>query len=329
MKKDNFSEFSQIKSRLISGNKNRDMANITFVIPTYKRPEKIRVAVNSILAQKTKHSFDIVVVDNEPEKDTDTQKYFESLCKQNGNVLYYKNEENIGMFPNWNRCYELAQGEWCCILMSDDELKPDYLDRIVETQQKYGLDCVRVGSDIFDKNGLHVREKSYFERRYHNIKGHLQKIDTSYFIFRGALPPSGMFVRRKIILDLGGYDLRYFPGSDFEFDTRLVHNYKVGMLWERLCITHTDDSTSMRKDVISQSIMIGHKICGEVYRDAYKDHRWTAVLNDIKSFIAIEKSGLDKGDYQDLNSKFDKKMYKNIYKIAYYFNRLLETVGIR
>lgn len=328
MYRDNFAEYRDIASNLVYGDPCGGNENITFIIPTYKRPEKVRRAIYSILRQQTKVKYDIVVVDNEAELNTDTQKVLAKICEDNKNVFYYKNEENIGMFPNWNRCYELAKGEWCCILMSDDELKPDYLDRVVETQQKYHLDCVRVGSDIFDQSGRHVKEKSIFDKKYHNWRGHVQHIDKSYFIFRGALPPSGMFVKREAIIELGGYDPQFYPSSDFEMDTHLVTNFNVGMLWERLCITHTDDSASMRKEVIKQSIYEGYRINAMLTHNG-KESVFLSAISNVKYYITIERVGLNKSDYEEIDYKWDKWIFKILYKVAYHINRIFEIVGLR
>ena len=47
-----------------------------------------------------------------------------------GRISYYKNKENLGMFGNWNRCLELARGEWVCILHSDDKIMPNYIEEM-------------------------------------------------------------------------------------------------------------------------------------------------------------------------------------------------------
>ena len=38
-------------------------------------------------------------------------------------MKYYKNEKNIGMYGNWNRCIELSNGEYLTIL-NDDKASP-------------------------------------------------------------------------------------------------------------------------------------------------------------------------------------------------------------
>lgn len=323
---DFFSQYSSVKSNLLYGDLSRESAPITFLIPTYKRPQKIQRALRSILNQKTKEKYDIVVVDNEPERNTETEIFFRKICSEHKNIYYYKNEENIGMFPNWNRCYKLARGEWCCICMSDDELTENYLDRVISVEKRYHFDCIRVGSNVLDQKERHIHVKHFIDRRYHNRKGCVHKISKYYFVFRAALPPSGMFVRKNVVIDLGGYNLDYFPTSDYEFDSRLVTHYKVGMLWERLCVTHTDESTSMQTEVIAKSIHMDFKVNDQVYKQYFRKYKLLNAMNNIKTYISIYKLGLNEDDYSELEKKYNKKMYMLLYRMAFLVYRIIETI---
>ena len=43
------------------------MARISVVIPTFRRPDGLRCAVQSVLAQEGAPDFEVIVVDNAPE----------------------------------------------------------------------------------------------------------------------------------------------------------------------------------------------------------------------------------------------------------------------
>lgn len=76
------------------------------MIPTYKRMSLLDKAIHSVTNQMTNYNYEIVVVDNNP--DTPICEIEMLLRKYSNNLSYYKNEENIGMFGNWNRCVLLA-----------------------------------------------------------------------------------------------------------------------------------------------------------------------------------------------------------------------------
>lgn len=125
--KDNFAKYKHIKSNLLVGEiENILNPKITIAIPTYKRAVLISDSINSILNQVKFDDYEIIIIDNEAnQEENETEK----LMKQYNNpkILYYKNEENIGMFGNWNRCIELARGKYITILNDDDWLEEEFL----------------------------------------------------------------------------------------------------------------------------------------------------------------------------------------------------------
>lgn len=65
---------------------------------------------------------EIIVVDDNSDHDE-----FRAIVESFGDsrIKYHKNEKNVGLFANWNRGIELAQGEFVSVLCSDDVIAPD------------------------------------------------------------------------------------------------------------------------------------------------------------------------------------------------------------
>ena len=324
----NFIKYEDVKSNLIFGNLDRKVPTITFLIPTYKRPVLVLRAVKSILNQKTDREYDILVVDNEPERGTETEDVFRNLCNQHQNIYYYKNEKNIQGYPNWNRCYELARSKWCCFLMSDDELKPEYLERVIWAAREYKLDCVHVGSDILDQNNKHIIEKNIIERRYLNRSGHVEKIHNSYYLFYATLPPCGMMIRRDLFLKTGGYNLDFDPPGDFDFDTRARQICEIGLLWERLCCTHLEESASMKEKIILDGIIKTNIIKKRILKEYFGWNRFGDVISDIGAFIAIDKNGYTLEQLPELtvNKNLDRPFLKFLFRVFYRLYRIKQTI---
>lgn len=325
---DEFVKYKDVKSKLIFGCEGENYTKFCFVIPTYKRAKLLKRALLSLLEQEKDSEFNIVVIDNDEMRNNETEVLMESFVEKHKNMYYYKNEKNIGLFGNWNRCYEIGsqKGEFCCILMDDDELKPDYLRRIKEELNKEDYDCIRVGADILNQENKLTTESGLTER-YHNRPGHMEKIDWRYFLFRGALPPSGMCIKGSVMRRLGGYKEEYWPGSDFELDTRLVRDYKVGMLWERLCVTHTEVSTSKQEKTEKASIYMGYLLCKKTYNEVFdKKHKYDWIAN-VRTFIAIDKNKYDISELGELalDYKYNNVIWKTFYKICYRIFWLRET----
>lgn len=102
---------------------------ITIAIPCYERKEYFLEALESALNQTVKCK--IIVVDN-----CSSHNYFQKVCQEKG-VTYYRNETNIGLYPNINRCFELADTEYVKILDDDDILSPLYVESFITAKQQH------------------------------------------------------------------------------------------------------------------------------------------------------------------------------------------------
>ena len=104
--------------------------NLTIFIPVYERTEYFETAVESV--QRQTREVDLVVVDN-----ASTHPFFSNYCRKNG-IPYHRNERNLGVFGNWNRCVSLCNSDYIFILGDDDFLEPDYVEvfeeRLNETE---------------------------------------------------------------------------------------------------------------------------------------------------------------------------------------------------
>jgi glycosyltransferase involved in cell wall biosynthesis len=72
-------------------------AKVSVIIPTYKRSDYLRRAVDSVLGQTCPNIEVIVVDDNHPDTDYRTTTERQMLrYRENNNVVYLKNDKNLG-----------------------------------------------------------------------------------------------------------------------------------------------------------------------------------------------------------------------------------------
>jgi glycosyltransferase involved in cell wall biosynthesis len=102
---------------------------LTIAMPVYERKEYFPEALDSAVNQTIKCK--IIVVDN-----CSSHDFFKEICGEKG-ITYYKNETNIGLFPNWNRCFDLAETGFVMILGDDDILSPDYVESFLKALKQY------------------------------------------------------------------------------------------------------------------------------------------------------------------------------------------------
>jgi len=125
---------------------------VSVCIPTFNGAEYLHQAVESVLKQSYQN-FEIVIVDNCSTDQTDA--LVDVLLKEgNGCIRFYKNDRNIGLVANLNRCLEYSKGEYIKFLCADDMLLPECIEQMVN-----GLDfhqsvkLVGCGRLVIDANG--------------------------------------------------------------------------------------------------------------------------------------------------------------------------------
>lgn len=97
-------------------------------IPTYNRAERLRGAVESVLAQDHP-AIEVVISDN---ASTDgTEALGRSLAAADPRVRYLRNEVNVGPTANFNLVRAASRGEYLLWLGDDDRLSPDYVSACV------------------------------------------------------------------------------------------------------------------------------------------------------------------------------------------------------
>jgi hypothetical protein len=99
------------------------MTLITVTIPTYRRDEYLRAALESVLAQ-TVTDLEVIVSDNA--NSASTRTLVESY--DDPRVAYAPLAENIGLHGNLTRCLHLGSAPYVAVLLDDDTMSPTNLE---------------------------------------------------------------------------------------------------------------------------------------------------------------------------------------------------------
>lgn len=94
-------------------------------IPTFRRPQLLRQAIDSVLAQSDQ-DFEIVVSDDE-EPEGEIWALLASLARQDDRIRPVRNPAPHGQVPNTNNAIRAATGQWVKLLHDDDALYPNCL----------------------------------------------------------------------------------------------------------------------------------------------------------------------------------------------------------
>lgn len=253
---DNFKKQAHIPSSLIFTQESLcdDTPLFTIAIPTYKRIDTLKEALDSALNQDISKypmgggqtdsintqnpnisslPYEIIVVENCDDFNTTskTQIFLESRYKNK--VTYYKNNENLGLFGNWNRCITLAKGKWVCLLHDDDILFSHYLkDMYKAVKMLKNIALISSDAELFGENlandpnyrdvikmqkfnqTLRGKIKSLLKNIiFHNIVQTFEFTDeTCHFL--PATRPAALLHNKELFIKAGGYNQEFFPMDD-------------------------------------------------------------------------------------------------------------------
>lgn len=113
----------------------REDVFISVVMPTYKRLDFLRHAVDSVIGQ-TYSNWELIVTDDEEGLDTETWHYLKEIAGRHNRVRIIKNSGEHGQVANTNNGLWAAKGEWIKLLHDDDRLKPECLKYFAAAARK-------------------------------------------------------------------------------------------------------------------------------------------------------------------------------------------------
>lgn len=185
-------------------------------IPAYKS-KYLQECIDSILGQ-TISDFELIILnDCSPEPVEEIV-----LATKDPRIHYYKNDRNVGAYDladNWNKCLELASGEFIIIMGDDDRLAPDYLEEFQKLIASIpDLNVYHCRSKVIDDDGNDViltPALPQFEHVYDSIWHRLRQLRSNYisdYVYRTAtLRRQGGFY--KLPLAWGTDDITAFIAS--------------------------------------------------------------------------------------------------------------------
>lgn len=337
--KNNYKRYRQICSINKISSRLPEQPRVSFVIPTYKKIDMFKLALNSVLHQSEEYPYEIVVVNDDP-ADEALEEYLRQL--DNPRISYYINEKNLGLFGNWNRCIELAKGEWIAILNDDDYLYDYYLKEIAQLLERHkeiqylyvNHDVAKIKSSEHARNIFKQREEYWRNRHYSNrikdIIKHgplLSRVTLLDMFMRQAVThPLGTLIRKDKALELGGYNEDCYPSADWVFNVNyLIQNniyYYNKVLGCRSEGINVSNSYETRKKFIEMDYSFRRELAKKLkvpFADWYTDCVLYTYAKAIKILRQIDIASIKSITEKDLRIyRFIRRNYIRVYNIYNY-----------
>lgn len=167
----------------------------------------IRDALVSVAAQDYE-DFEHVVVDGSSRDGTVAAVRAMAHAR-----LQWVSEPDRGVYDAMNKGLRLATGDYVIFLNSDDYFaRADVLSLAARALSESGSDCLFGDTVFVREDGRALAGRIYSAKRFR-----------PWWLRLGVMPPHpSMFVRRSVLLDLGGFDLSYGIAADFDLIARAI-----------------------------------------------------------------------------------------------------------
>lgn len=213
----------------------RNMPLVCICIPTYNNANTIGKTLNSLINQTYKN-IKIKVVNNN--STDDTISIVQSFAKKDERVELYNYDNLVEAALNFDRCIDLADGDYTCIFHSDDMYLPNIIEREVSFLEKYkDVGAVFTYGYIIDKDDNIISEFSpKKELTKKNIYGYEEILPLTAKYGNLFVTPTAMLRTDVYKNTVKKHKIKESFGDAFDADVwlRVSKKYKVGFVFEKL-----------------------------------------------------------------------------------------------
>jgi glycosyltransferase involved in cell wall biosynthesis len=230
------------------------MTEVSVIIPTFNRAQKVSRAISSVLGQTFTH-FEVIVID-----DGSTDETGDVLTGFKDRINLIRHAENRGVSAARNSGIAASQSPLIAFLDSDDYWLPEKL----ETQVRYFRDnpdaVACQPEEIWVRNGVRVNP----------WKKHIKP---SGDIFERSLKlcvvsPSAVMIRRSVFNEVGLFDEDFPVCEDYDLWLRIGCRYPIYLIETFLLVKeggHPDQLSAMLKGMDRYRIRAMIKLLNEGY----------------------------------------------------------------
>lgn len=204
---------------------------LTIAIPTFQRFDLLPQTLSSVFRLRFNICVEVIVVDNDPDND---ELAVQAMIPFSGKSFkYFKNCSNVGMFANWNRCIELARGEYVTILHDDDLLEPAFAEEINRwfAQTAKPGPCMAWRYGVLDERAQRPGDSEFstlhrLQTLIAPMRRDLKHKSVAHLFFGNPFAGTvGVVLDRGKAQAIGGFNPTWYPIADYEFWCRWASAY--------------------------------------------------------------------------------------------------------
>ena len=197
------------------------MPEVSVIIPTYNRSERVVRAVQSVLDQGVK-DIEILVVDDGSTDDTEGR-----LVPYGSLIKYIRQPANRGVSAARNKGIETSSGPWIAFLDSDDYWLKGKLHAQMEFLHQNPEAVACQTEELWIRRGKRVNPRKIHKK-------------SSGEIFQQSLrlclvSPSSVIIKRSVFAEVGLFDETLEAAEDYDLWLRISCRYPIYLI-DRVCV---------------------------------------------------------------------------------------------
>lgn len=205
---------------------------ISVCIPTYNGAQYLTDCLDSVLSQ-TLPDFEVVIVDDG--SSDDTLDIAHSYRLRDPRIRVFKNEGNLGLAGNWNRCVHLSRGQWIKFVFQDDLVLPECLSRMLSVATEHGSPLISCRRDFIFEPPMSEKDRQYYldnqaqiqalYRESPRMSGQEFSKAALQWIGRNVVgEPTAVLLDRAVFARFGWFNPHVVVSCDLEYWVRVASN---------------------------------------------------------------------------------------------------------
>jgi glycosyltransferase involved in cell wall biosynthesis len=229
---------------------------VSICIPTYNGAPYLRECLDSAVGQSYEN-VEVLIVDDC--SSDETAAIANEYAERDRRVRVVVNASRRGLVDNWNRCVELARGQWVKFLFQDDFIERTCVERMLTAAREAGVPfvaCLR--SILFEDVSVEIRQ--YYSRytKEYSVREVFcggTRADPSQFcsaildhMTQNIIgEPTAVLLGRRVFAEFGGFNRDLVSLCDLEYWTRVGANMGLAVVPEVLATfrAHSRNATSV------------------------------------------------------------------------------------
>jgi hypothetical protein len=208
------------------------MQKVSIILPVYNVERYLALSLDTVLKQ-THENWELLISDNCSQDKTG--EIAMSYAVRDNRIIYWKNDANLGVVENYNRCIERATGDYIELFGGDDLFEPQCLEKLVQIlDTNTNVVLVTCARNIIDETGECTKVEHPFpssrllpsEEAIRSNMGPLTNWIVSPVMYRARYKATGFDTSLRIWSDLD-YWVRILEKGDLYYLDEILFSYRV------------------------------------------------------------------------------------------------------